>query len=146
MGSTPCLVLSCLLLSVLSSTYTYVHACPHCNGFHPSEWPKRTARSGFCQAGARLAAFWGILACACPPKRGRKWVKMRLSKNDTGPLGVSLEVFLARSEADLSPYDLRRVWYASCTHNVHFKQCMLFNGVKWCCTKRRETHTPSAQS
>ena len=35
--------------------------------------------------------------------------KMTFSENDTGPLGVSLEVFLARSESPLSRFDLRRV-------------------------------------
>ena len=34
---------------------------------------------------------------------------MNFSKNDTGPFGVCLEVFLARSEALLSRFDLRRV-------------------------------------
>ena len=52
------------------------------------------------------------MACACPPKRGPKWSKngskMTFPKNDTGPFGVSLEVFLARSEASLSCFDLRR--------------------------------------
>ena len=53
---------------------SHVHI-PTLGGFYPSEWPKRTATSSFCPLGARLAAFWGILACACPPKRGQKWVQ-----------------------------------------------------------------------
>ena len=111
--------------------------------FHPSEWPKRTATSGFCPPGARLAALWGILACACPPKRGQKWVKNDFLKNDNGPFGVSLEVFLARFEAPLSRFDLRRVvcftypqWAFPTMRALHKE----VNGVKWCCTKRRETH------
>ena len=86
---------------------------PTFGGFHPSEWPKRTATSGFCPPGARLAAFWGDFGlCVCTEK-GSKMVKnglkMTFSKNDTGPFGVSLEVFLARSEAPLSRFDLRCV-------------------------------------
>ena len=45
-------------------------------------------------------------------KNGQKWVKMTFSKNDTEPFGVSVEVFLARSEDSLSRFDLRRVvWF-----------------------------------
>ena len=61
-------------------------------GFHTSEWPKRTARLGFCPPGARLAPVWGELAHASPPKRGPKmgleWVKSDSSQNHPGPLGV----------------------------------------------------------
>ena len=40
------------------------------------EWPRRTARHGFCPPGARLAAFWFFFARACPPERGPKSVKV----------------------------------------------------------------------
>ena len=57
----------------------FPRANPHCRWFpHPSEWPKRTAASSFCPPGARPAAFWGILAGACPPKRGQNGSKMIL--------------------------------------------------------------------
>ena len=68
---------------------------------------------------------------------------MTFSKNDTGPLEVSLGVFLARSEAPLSRFDLRRVvcfTYPQCAfQRMHAVQKEV-NGVKLCCTKRRETH------
>ena len=51
---------------------------------------------------------------------------MTFSKSDAAPFVVSLEVFLARSEAILSHFDLRRVVCFTYGHNVHFKQCMPF--------------------
>ena len=54
---------------------------------------------------------------------GQQWVKMTFSGNDTGPLGVSLEVFLARSEAPWSRFD-SVAWYLSLYHKVDFKPCM----------------------
>ena len=52
-------------------------------------------------------------------------------------------MLLALSEAPLSPFDLRRVvWftYPQCAfQTIHALQKEV-NGVKWCCTKRRETH------
>ena len=68
---------------------------------------------------------------------------MTFSKNDTGPFGVSLEVFLARSEAPLSRFDLRRVvcfTYPQCAFQTMHALQKEVSGVKWCCTKRRETH------
>ena len=69
--------------------------------------------------------------------------KMTLSKNDTGSFGVSLEVFLACSEAPLSRFDLRRVvcfTYPQCAFQTMHALQKEVNGVEWCCTKRRETH------
>ena len=114
--------------------------------FHPSEWPKRTATSSFCPPGAHLAAFWGFLACVCPPKRGQhgqKGSKMTLSRNATGPLGLSSEVFLARSEAPLDHFDHRRVVcfpHPHCAVQTVRALQKEVNGVQWCCTERRETH------
>ena len=60
--------------------------------------------------------------------------KMTFSKNDTGPFGVSLEVFLARSEAPLSRFDLRRVvcsTYPQCAFQTLHALQKEVNGVKW---------------
>ena len=51
--------------------------------------------------------------------------------------------FLARSEAPLSRFDLRRVvcftYPQGAFQTMHALQKEV-NGVKWSCTKRRETH------
>ena len=78
-----------LVLSCLGPPSTHAYACAGLHvtecarrsfGFHASEWHKRTATTGFCPTGARLATFWGILACACPPKRGQNGSKMTPKK------------------------------------------------------------------
>ena len=77
-------------------------------------------------------------------KRGPE-TKMTFSKNNTGPFEVSLEVFLARSEALWRRFDLHRVVCFTYAHNVHCKQCVPFkrrsmglNGVP----SKREKHPP----
>ena len=68
---------------------------------------------------------------------------MSLKMNDAGPFGVSLEVCLARSEASWSRFDLLRVvWFTDlqCTFQTMHALQKEVNGVKWCCTKRREPH------
>ena len=102
----------------------------------PSAWAKRTATSGFCPPGAHSAAFRGL------SKLVKNGSKMGFSKNDTGPFGVSLEVFSARSGASVGRFDLRRVvWftYPQCALQTMHALQKEVNGVKWCCTKRRET-------
>ena len=76
-------------------------------------------------------------------KNGPKWVKTTFSKNDTGPFGVSLEVFLARSEASLSRFDLRRVvcfTYSQCAFRTMHALQREVNAVKWYFTTKRETY------
>ena len=96
--------------------------------------------------GSRILGDVGL--CVSTKKGSRscqQWVKKTfLSKNDTGPFGVSSEVFGARSEAPLSRFDLHRV-DVSLTHSVHVTQCMPFkrrsmgsNGV----VRKGEKHIP----
>ena len=62
--------------------------------------------------------------------------KMTFSKN--GPFGVSLEVFLARSEAPLSCFGLRRVvcfTNSQCAFQTMHALQKEVNGVKLCFTK-----------
>ena len=50
-------------------------------GIHPAECPKHTNKGGFWSPGARLAAFWRILARVGAPQRGPKWAnEMRVGK------------------------------------------------------------------
>ena len=70
---------------------------------------------------------------------------MNFPKSDTGPLGVSLEVFLARSDAFLSSFDLRRVASFTYAYNVPLKTMHALqkevngsNGV----LPKREKNTP----
>ena len=54
--------------------------------------------------------------------------------NDSGPFGVSLEVFLPRSEARLSRFDLRRVLcfaYQQCAVQTMQAPQKEVHGVKW---------------
>ena len=139
---------------------------PVLGGFHPLRmaqahrykrfWPPRFPFS-------RILGDFGLVH--------RKWVKND-SKNDTGPFGV----FLARSEASLSRFDLRRVvWFTypqcafqtmhalpptptptptpsnnACPSKGGQWSIVKGNGVKWGFTKKRETHPlqlgPSTQS
>ena len=62
----------------------------------PSKWPKCTARRSFCLPGARFTSVEGVLARACPPKRGPKWVKN---------VEMPADVPLARFEAYLGRFD-----------------------------------------
>ena len=69
--------------------------------------------------------------------------KMIFSTNDTGPFEVSLEVFLTRSGASLSRFDLRPVvcfTYPQCVFQTLHALQKEVNGVEWCCTKQRETN------
>ena len=77
-----------------------------------------------------FGGFW-------PKNFGSKMVqngsKMIYSQNDTGPFGVSLEVFPARSEDSLSCFDLRRVEYFTYPQCAFQKMHALqneVNGVK----------------
>ena len=82
---------------------------PTSGGFHTSEWPERIGSRGVCPPGASLAAFWGVLGHTCPPEKGPKWVGNRsksiFSKSDRGPLGVPVDVIVARFEAYLGRLD-----------------------------------------
>ena len=75
---------------------------PTCGGQHPSDWLKHTARRGFCPPVALSVVFWGVLASACPRKKGSKWFP---PKSDPGPLWVTADVLLARSKAYLGRFD-----------------------------------------
>ena len=78
-------------------------------------------------------------------KNGPKWVKMTFSKKDTGPFGVSLEVFLARSQAPLSCFDLPRVvcfTYPQCAFQTMHALQKEVNGAKWCLLYQKERNTP----
>ena len=111
---------------------------------------------------AQTHRYKRVLPSGCPSSRilrdfdsvrvHRKGVKsgsqMTHSKNDTGPFGVSLAVFSARSEAPLSRFVLRRVvcfTYPQCTFQTMHALQKEVTGVKWRCTKRRKT-PPSARS
>ena len=97
----------------------------------------------FLPTGCPFSRILGDSGLCVSAEKGTKMVqngsKTNFSKNDTGPFGVSLEVFSADSEAPLSRFDLRL------THNVNFTQCMPFkrrlmgsNGV----VPKGEKHTP----
>ena len=88
---------------------------------------------------SRIVEDFGVSA-----EKGSKMVKtgskMTFSRNDTGPFGVSLEVFLARSEAPLGRFDLSCVvcfTYPQCAFQTMHALQKEVNGVKRCCTKRR---------
>ena len=79
--------------------------------------------------------------------------KGTFAENGTVPFGVSLEVFLARSEAPVRRFDLRRVvrfTYPQCAFQTMSACQKEVNGVRRCCTKRREIHPlqpgPNSQS
>ena len=60
------------------------------------------SKTRFWLPGSHLTAFWGVLASACPLKRGSK---MGFPQSDPGPLGVTVDVFSARFEAYLGYFD-----------------------------------------
>ena len=100
-----------------------------------------------------FGGFWPVPVHRKGVRNGQQGLIMTFSENDTGPFGVSLEVFSAPSEALLSRFDLRRVvrftypQYAFQTMHALQKEV---NAVKWGFTKKRETHPlqlgPSTQS
>ena len=97
----------------------------------------------FLAAGCLFSHILPVLVHQKGVQNGSKWVKMAFFTNDTGPFGVSLEVFLARSEASLSRFDLHSVvWftYPQCAFQTKHALQKEVNGVEWCCPKRREPH------
>ena len=89
---------------------------------------------------SRILGDFGLCAST---KKGGEMVEMTFSKNDTGPFGVSLEVFVARSEAPSSRFDLRRgVCFTDprcACHTMHALQKEVGGVQRWC-TNRREPH------
>ena len=128
--------------------------CPGAKVVHAPEWPCPGRAPGGAPSGPEMARNGpkspktGLGASVGWPVHVRQkgvqnGSKISFSKNDTGLFGVSLDVLLARSEAPLNRYDPHRVGcftYPQCAFQTMYALQKEVNGVKWCCTKRRETH------
>ena len=78
----------------------------------PQNGPNAPLQAGFAhrvRVQPHFGGFWPVHVHQKGVKMVKNGSKMTFSKTDTGPFGVSLELFLARSEASLSRFDLLRV-------------------------------------